>query len=432
MWKHGTMLRDRRLYAGRTSACGDNSGKLSELPRIVAAISSAIVVACGAERSEGKTAARAEVTRVGDTTIVTTYGEVVPRAADEVELLWRSPELENPVALLHAGTRIVVADRDRVHLLADDGEHLRTVGRAGEGPGEFLYIVWVGRLGQDTIAVHDAVNHRLSFMTRNGDYLGFASMRPPRSYANPLNAKERGGPARGFVAVDGGVISFWRDGVFSDGSRPTRTALVWTDWVSDTATVRRTWDGERWIGEGPIVVPRELFGPRVISAIASDGRVAVGNGTDYCVTIEATNGVPVRKVCRNRTAAPVGDGIRSPDLRRVRSAPRREALEVLVRRQELPRRLPHFDRLFFDEQGWLWVRTLGTELSEVSPYLTHDVPSLVPDYRMWDVYDVGGALVATISLPSNFEPQTATPARIYGFVELSSGEVAIGALALPF
>ncbi len=232
------------------------------------------------------------------------------------------------------------------------------------------------------------------------------------------------------VPFRGGVLSLWREN--SRAARPTRLALVWRDLEADTVTVLEAWDGERLVRMGDFVAADPLFGPRVIATLDAQGTVAVGYGTEYCIDIHAVGQRRPRRVCRNREPAPVGAGIRDPDLSPIENEARREAYAAVVREQPIAEHLPYYDRLLFDEGGRLWVRTLGPELSEIHPYVLRAHPELGPAHRAWDVFAPAGQLIVTLEIPSTFEPEAITSDAIYGFVELSTGEIAIGALAVPF
>lgn len=177
--------------------------------------------------------------------------------------------------------------------------------------------------------------------------------------------------------------------------------------------------------------PPRLFGPRVIAALASDGHVAVGDGIEYCARVRSLADGTFREACRIRAPVLVGDGVRDPDLSRIEDEGRREALANVIQKQEIGDHLPSFDRLLFDEEGRLWIRTLGPELADVHPYLRRDMPDLEPDYRSWDVFDTIGHLVGTVEVPSNFEPQAVALGRIFGFLEMATGEITIGVAAVP-
>ena len=72
-----------------------------------------------------------------------------------------------------AAGAIYVADvqANEIRVFGADGAHLRTIGRSGDGPGEFnaLYaLAWIG----DTLAAFDPRNGRISFLSPEGDWLG--------------------------------------------------------------------------------------------------------------------------------------------------------------------------------------------------------------------------------------------------------------------
>lgn len=390
---------------------------------VLIAVLSAVPPACGSAPADGDEL-RSEVSRVGDTTIVVNHGEPTHTRGDNVRVVWRSPELIYPHTLLLLEDRLIVGDEKRIHILSLEGELLRTVGREGHGPREFEYVAELAQFGTDTLAVHDAENQRISFFTPNGDFLGVARYEPLLPYGNPVNGYL---PAtavrRGLVRLRDGVLSFWRERI--PWTRPTRTALVWHDIRADTAVALESWEGERWFrAGGRWAATTEVFPPFVIAALSPDGHLAVGDGIEYCVTMHVVMQRAFRRVCRDRAPAPVGEGIRHPDVSR--SA----RLAALVREQRIPEHLPHFDRLLFDDAGRLWVRTLGEEMSNLRPDPALDAVGLRPRYRTWDVFDETGRLVKTVEIPSHFEPQVIQAREMYGFVELPMGEVAVGVLAV--
>lgn len=71
------------------------------------------------------------------------------------------------------GGRIYVLDYMDAELRVFDreGKHLRTIGRRGQGPGEFSGPFSLGITTQDTIMVHDLMNHRISYFSMGGDFV---------------------------------------------------------------------------------------------------------------------------------------------------------------------------------------------------------------------------------------------------------------------
>ena len=404
---------------------------------LVLAVVLAFNTACTSGTADGEKL-RTEVTRAGDTTVVTNYGEPARLRSDSIRVVWQSWKLEFPTTLLPLGDRLIVGDAERIHILSLEGEFLRTVGREGHGPGEFEFVVSLARFGTDTLAVHDAENLRISFFTPDGDFLGLVPYVPLLPYGNPVNGYLlRISVRQGLVGLRGGVVSLWRERL--NWTRPTRTVLVWHDLKADTAAVlESSWKGERWFRTGGgLGATVQLFEPQVIAALAPDGRFAVGNGIEYCITVHVVMQGGFRRICRDRTPAPVGAGIRNPDLRWLRPSSRRRCA-IRVKEQEISKYLPHFDRMLFDDEGRLWVRTLGEELSNVHPclleerdrYLLEGAPEFRPPFRTWDVFDELGRFFTTIEIPSNLDPHAIQSGRMYGFVELPTGEVAVGVVTV--
>jgi hypothetical protein len=380
-----------------------------------------IIAAC--DTTADDQTVRSEVTEAGDTVVVMNHGQPDPLHLDSVSVIWRSSDLENPRALLVVDDELFVADPTRLHILTRSGEYVRTVGRDGDGPGEFRSVSALGRLGTDSVAVLDTRNQRLSFIAPDGTYLGDTRVTPVVPYVNPVEGSE-------IVPINDGVVSPWSENVHTD--RPTRTALVWRDLAADTAAVLAEWDGQQWkeFGSGIIAADR-LFGPKVMVALATDGHYAIGDGLERCVTIESPEFGAPRRVCRDQARVPVSEGIRDPDLSPVKNEQRRVVLKNIIKEQEIADYLPSFDRLLFSSRGRLWVRTVAAELAEVHPYLRRFTPEREPAYRTWDVFDADGRLVGSVKTPSNFELQVVAPDRMFGFVELATGEIAIGAAGVP-
>jgi len=80
-----------------------------------------------------------------------------------------------------ANGRIVVANggSSSIEIFAPDGAHLRSVGRAGDGPGEFRALSWAGSLEGDTLAAWDSGAARLSLFTAQGELITTVAPRQP-------------------------------------------------------------------------------------------------------------------------------------------------------------------------------------------------------------------------------------------------------------
>jgi hypothetical protein len=67
-----------------------------------------------------------------------------------------------------------------IRVFGPDGAHLRSMGGAGSGPGEFTTIWWVQQAG-DTVVVYDVAAHRLTAFGRDGELIATIPVRLPPS-----------------------------------------------------------------------------------------------------------------------------------------------------------------------------------------------------------------------------------------------------------
>ena len=377
------------------------------------------LAACASDAPEG-VAVHRQVR--GDTLVLTSLGRGATVTGDRVQVLWQSAELDRPRSMALAGNLLVIGDRTRVHLLRTDGDSVITFGREGAGPGEFHSIYSVGAFSSDTLAVYDGRNRRLTYLSPIGELLGSHRITPEAPFMNP--------------SFTGDPLIPWRAGflwhVLSGVAvgQVTRHALAWHDPVADTTVVLEEWEGQRLVDLGGVFGPQETFGPSVHIAIGPGPHVAVGNGLEYCITIRALETTTIRRLCRDRPRTPVGNGIRNPDLGVLESDNRRGMIQAIVRSQQLGDLLPSYDRLLFAMDGSLWVRTMGPELANVHPQLLRLRSELRPTHRVWDTFDAEGRFFQTVRLPAAFDPRVVTGATIYGFYELATGEIVVGAVEI--
>jgi hypothetical protein len=110
-------------------------------------------------------------------------------------------------AVFLEGGELVLAHRSKQELLVLDatGAFVRSIGRAGDGPGEFRVLTGPWRVGANTIAVYDPRLRRVTWLSTDGELLHSGSIAKP---ALPDSASRLWGAT----------------GVTTDG-----TLLVWAD-----------------------------------------------------------------------------------------------------------------------------------------------------------------------------------------------------------
>lgn len=380
------------------------------------AVTGFLVLACGA--SDQSTDRQADRGIVGDTPVVRSGQAPAVIRVDSIRVVWQSDALARPRSMIALDEHLVVGDPTALHIVSLSDGSARSVGRLGEGPGEFKSIAAVGAFGLDTIAVFDASLHRLSHFSRAGEYLGSRRVSAAPPFVNSIPD----GPP--LVRLAGGLL--WARSENVNLRRPVQVALLWHDLAADTVHVVSAWDDIAWERLDPFIVHRELFPARALVAVGPAGEVAVGDGLDYCLTTFEFGGGGTRRLCRQWQRVPVGAGIRSPDLTLLLDPTQRENLRSLLRQQEIGDYLPSYDVLRFDTDGRLWVRTMGNDLADVHPHILRQRRDLAPAHRAWDVFATDGRLVYTVELPATFDPRVLMVDRAYGLLELPTGEVVIG------
>jgi len=259
--------------------------------------------------------------------------------------------------------RIVVANggTSTLEIFGADGAHQRSVGRAGDGPGEFRALSWVGRFAGDSIAAWDSGAGRLSIFTPAGDFA--RSVAP----AQPLGIFPR---AEG--ALDGGalLLSLHQPSL---GMSATEGVHVQRDTISlavlrpdGAVTVLGRFPGTEVLASGNpaggLMMMPLPFGRSTVAA-GSGGRVYVASGEPGNIAEYAPGGGVRALVRADRERQPVT----SADVRAYRQklvalgaenngAIARQHTRMLDR-APYPKRKPAITDMRVDAAGNLWVES---------------------------------------------------------------------------
>ena len=94
------------------------------------------------------------------------------------------------------------------------------LGRAGQGPGEFVSIAGLGPTDDGGLVIVDGRQLRASRMDAEGEFVASWQLRPPQLLGNASS-----GPI--LMAGDGRLRMVWSAGVIRvDGGRPRRLTLI--------------------------------------------------------------------------------------------------------------------------------------------------------------------------------------------------------------
>lgn len=288
--------------------------------------------------------------------------------------------------------RIVVGDGGSTSLKVfdDAGRLTATIGRAGDGPGEFRGINHFALLSGDSLAVWDFAHGRLTVFDASG-VIG----REVRIGASPASPMSNVG------------------GVFADASLMSRGFIRLTDGIPkgltrvdapllhlspeglllDTLDAVRS--GEQWF------VEREngftVFSPpfmRTTDIVAAGQLIMVGDTEHPEIRVLSPDGTPrllVRWAHEPRRITPSDiDSARTHILGDNPADGRRTDVDRMFAEMRMPAVMPAFSTLRLDVDGNLWVMDYRTDWDE------GDVS--------WTVFDADGRMIARLMMPGRFRP----------------------------
>jgi hypothetical protein len=287
------------------------------------------------------------------------------------------------IALINNGT-------SQIRIYDAAGKHLRTVGRAGDGPGEFRAMETLDRSAGDTLYTYDYMLRRLSSIAPDGRFLG----------SKPLRAEVEGAFLQPMARLADGSWASTAQVFSAEGEtgvrRDSLTVLRLSPGFDSIAdTIGRFAATEMYISRGGEGASRFVTFSLVPFGLATriaagGGRIYVGNPERYLIQVYRPDGTLERSIRRPVEREPVGeaDVARLRDHELAEADPRFKAqVEAKWANAPVAQRKPAFARLTADSEGALWV-----ERPRV----------LEADTGHADVFDAEGRLLGRIPLPGSF------------------------------
>ena len=278
-------------------------------------------------------------------------------------------------ALVSPDSEVFVADQlnNEVRVFGLDGEHRRTFGRAGQGPGEFGSLYSIVMVGSQLLAL-DFGNGRITEFSATGEPLGqrqapgrvtgspaqlrFYPVSPAEAYAFSLvSGSDR--PRRAFIAQDANGPG---DTIFAQDPPAEIVANVVCAHTQGMISFFE-------VPFGSTMVQHPGRRGVLYSARTHEYRIVVTEPSGDTVRVIARE-LPPESVTREEWERELGDFTEFLD-----STP--DAV-CDPRRPEMPQVKPFIEDLFVDIEGRLWVQVIRTS------------------GNVWELFDSEGALIARL------------------------------------
>ncbi len=384
---------------------------------LLSAATAALLTACGTDTDAAGAFPETVVETIGDTTVVRTLsGSVWGTEATLVPEITIG-QLDGPEEYLFGSVRsIAVADDGTVHVLDLQAQHVRvfdslgvyveTLGRRGEGPGEFTEAEAVAALPDGRVAVRDPENQRVTLFGPGPGEIAEWRYTGGVSTFSPLYVDTRGrthlvtGDLSRLDELVMEIIVLGPDGMHLD-TLPEPSS----DYVAPV--VRAEAPGGLSVTYG---VP---FSPRFHWTIHPSGHFLTGLSTDYRIDLGRDDGV--LRIERSQDPVAASDAER---------AYQRDLTVTRIRRSlpgwdwdgpPIPRHKPFFRALRAGRDGRIWVRLSAEGRQVDNPDHDPDDPASFPvtweEDTRYDVFDPDGTYLGVVVAPDEF---TSFPVPVFG------------------
>lgn len=279
-------------------------------------------------------------------------------------------------------------DNKRIQKYDPEGKYLHTLGRAGQGPGEFQSLSVPRFDKENNLYVTDGINRRISFFNRKGDFLRQIPLK--ERYDNLyINSK-------GFF-----VANKWTLTQEGGASRQTSLYGLFDDKFNAVAELFKDefkspmlsgFDESSIVNFYAGLLSMTAFKPYVRYTLSSDDYIYFGYPEKYEINIYSPEGKLAKKIIRDFDPFPVKEkdkksfvefaeeGLSSPVLSE-------EIKKKAFAKIKYPKYKPAYQSFTLMENGWLAVI----------------VDSVEKEYTLFDIFDQEGKYIA------NFK--TSTPAE---------------------
>ena len=271
----------------------------------------------------------------------------------------------------------------RIQKYNPDGQYLLTIGRKGQGPGEFGSVSLVRFDKDDNIYTNDAGNSRISFFDKDGKYL--RQIRMTERYSNPFINSKGFIIANKFSAPEEGNIQkqIQLHGLFDDKFNQVAELLKIETEFPLPMGVDASSMGE-YIAK---VFSIMAFRPQVITTVADNDFIYLGYPDKYEINVYSPEGQLVKKIAREYDPIQVSDKDKESFIQlaseNLPSLFTEDIREKAFKNIKYPKYKPAYQVFTLMENGWLAVI----------------VDSVEDEYTLLDLFVQEGKYIAQFKTP---------------------------------
>jgi hypothetical protein len=287
-----------------------------------------------------------------------------------------------------------------VRLFDSSGAHLRTIGRQGQGPGEFPgSVTRVAYIEPDLLGV---TSGQVFLFRTTGEFV--------RSFRVPLPEGHRsGGPTHGVILRDGSSVvwtgeSPWQRPMEGSWRRPERVDLIDPD-GEYVRTIDAFAGSETWVEpmEGGGFLQQGVPFSRSAHVSAVGDRIAVALSDAYTIRIFDASGDLMQFVRLRRDPRPAARYLERwlDSLPERHEGARRAEVRAMFAAMPIPDHVPEMEAVLLSRDGYLWVREYRMRWEQEEP-------------AVWHVFDSTGRLQTRLTTPANFNVLEIGPDYLLG------------------
>ena len=294
-------------------------------------------------------------------------------------------EVTGAVRLSDGDIAVLNSASHEIRFYDSNGQHVRSVGGEGSGPGEFQNPYDLYSLAGDSVVVYDALQRRLSFFDTSGAYV--------RSFTLPVNDKLYRAvdlfPDRAVLVLGKMPSSAGRE----SGPYRDKSAFVVFDLKGDSVATLGAFENREmyaWTEGQFLGIAMRVFGRTTVMA-THGSTLFVGTNDGYVIDQYEREGRLIRSIRRD-LAVPVTDAMFAADidaqLESMDPGPYRDMMAPAIQEMPQPDVLPHYSALEADPDGNLWVR--------------HYHSASLPSFE-WTVFDSTGHMLGDVTFPEGLD-----------------------------